>query len=91
MAQVAETHIGTLIWSKVLFNNFLSLLVEKEITNVSISNQLAHLPQNKRIGLDNINSKNLNIAAPIISSHLTRIINLSLNTGIFPTAWKSAK
>ena len=31
------------------------------------------------------------IAASIISSHLTRIINLSLNTGIFSTAWKSAK
>ena len=62
-----------------------------EITNVFVSNQLANLPQNKSIGLDNINSKILKIAAPFISSHLTRIINLSLNTGIFPTAWKSAK
>ena len=29
MAQVAETHIDTWIWSKVHSNNFLSLLVKK--------------------------------------------------------------
>ena len=28
-----------------------------DITNVFVSNQVAHLPQNKSIGLDNINSK----------------------------------
>ena len=62
-----------------------------EITTDFVLKQLAHLAQNKGISLDNINSKVLKIAASIISGHLVKIINLSLITGLFPTAWKTAK
>ena len=58
-------------------NNLLSVI--PEITYVFVSNHLAHLLQNKSIGLENVNSKILKIAAPIISSHLANIINLHLN------------
>ena len=62
-----------------------------EITNTFVSTQLRHLPLKKSIGLDNLNSKVLKLAAPIISRHLVKIINQSINTGCFPLAWKTAK
>ncbi len=49
------------------------------------------MPENKAGGLDNISSRLLRIAAPIISKPLTSIMNKSLQNGKFITEWKNAK
>ena len=53
--------------------------------------QLTSLQLKKSTGLDNISSKILRIAAPIIAGHLTRIINTSITECNFPSVWKTAK
>ncbi len=49
------------------------------------------MPDNKAVGLDKISIRFLRIAAPIISKHLTFIVNNSLQNGKFITEWKHAK
>jgi len=52
---------------------------------------LANLVSHKATGLDGITSKILKISAPVISSHLTTIFNQSIESGIFPSQWKTAR
>ena len=49
------------------------------------------IPSNKASGLDNILTRPLKEASPIVTCSLTFIINLSITTGIFPNAWKRAR
>ena len=42
-------------------------------------------------GLDSIGTKILKISAPVISPTLSKILNLSIRTGKFPSQWKKAK
>ena len=46
---------------------------------------------NKAAGLDNISCRLAKEAAPVISDSLCTIFNTSLNTGIFPSDWKTSK
>ncbi len=48
------------------------------------------LQETKAVGSDGIPLRFLKDALPVIISYLTCIINTSLTTGIFPTAWKHA-
>lgn len=52
---------------------------------------LASLDSHKATGLDGLTSKILKISAPVISSHLTTIFNQSIESGIFPSKWKTAR
>ena len=56
-----------------------------------VLDKLQHLSSNKASGLDGLNSHFLKIAASSISPSLTKILNLSIATGIFPNLWKIAK
>ena len=56
-----------------------------------VSKLLEALPTRKATGLDNISSRLLKEATPVIAPSLTNIINLSLSTGVFPDKWKYAK
>ena len=53
--------------------------------------QLQNLNVSKAAGIDNISAKYLKMAAPAISQHLTKILNLSIKTGTFPDSLKKAK
>ena len=44
----------------------------------------------KASGIDKISARFLRIAAPVIAPSITRIINMSLSTGKFPSRWKTA-
>ena len=52
---------------------------------------LKDIQANKSTGIDNIGAKILKIAAPALAPSITKIINLSLSSGIFPSRWKIAK
>ena len=62
----------------------------KQTTCAEIFSLINKLPLNKASGLDNISMRLLKEAAPIITSSLTFIINLSIVTGIVPDEWKHA-
>ena len=49
------------------------------------------MPLNKACGLDGISCRLLKEAAPVITTSLTYIINLSIRSGIFPDDWKIAR
>ena len=62
--------------------------------NVSISDverRLRTLKSTKSTGCDNLPPRLLKDSASNIASPLTHIINLSMQTGLFPSEWKSAK
>jgi hypothetical protein len=44
----------------------------------------------KSTGTDNISARFLKIAAPVIALSIAKIINMSLETAVFPTRWKTA-
>ena len=56
-----------------------------------IQKQLQNLNVNKATGIDNISAKYLKMAAPAIIKPLTKILNLSIQSGIFPDTLKKAK
>lgn len=49
------------------------------------------MPLGKATGLDGISVKMLKISCDFILAPLTHTINMSLKTGVVPTAWKAAK
>ena len=61
------------------------------ITEQYVFNYLSELDTKKSTGLDYISSKFINLAADIITHSLTKILNLSISTGIFPETWKKSK
>lgn len=59
-------------------------------TSFTVDN-LRNLNSNKAIGVDKISAKMLKIAAPIIGSSVTKLMNMSLESAVFPHRWKLAK
>ena len=49
------------------------------------------MPSHKAAGSDGLGARILKIAAPAISLPLSRLINHCIDTGTFPSAWKTAK
>jgi hypothetical protein len=62
-----------------------------EITSQFISKELQDLDIRKSTGLDGIGTKFLKMCSKIISKPLKKIFNLSLSSGLFPSAFKQAK
>ena len=61
------------------------------IATDQIKKLLQCMPCHKATGLDGIGARVLKVAAPSISSSLARLINHCIETGEFPSKWKSAK
>ena len=55
------------------------------MTTKNVLNILKDIQANKSTGIDNIGAKILKIAAPALAPSITKIINLSLSSGIFPS------
>ena len=62
-----------------------------EITDNIVYRLIQLMPLNKACGLDGISCRLLKEAAPVITTSLTYIINLSIRSGIFPDDWKIAR
>ena len=61
------------------------------ITPEDIERLLQTMPSHKATGSDGLSAQILKIAAPAISLPLSRLINHWIDTGTFPSVWKSAK
>lgn len=59
--------------------------------NAFIHKFLATIDPTKATQLDNIGANILKLSAPFIADSLTRICNLSIQTGVFPEQWKTAR
>ncbi len=55
------------------------------ITEDKVTNLLAILEENKATGLDGVSTKLLQLSAPVLSKTITRLLNLSIATGTFPS------
>lgn len=60
-------------------------------TEDSIFDLLVSLDTTKSVGSDGISAKMLKCTATSITSPLTTLCNLSISTGVFPTAWKEGR
>ena len=60
------------------------------VTEDEVLRVLNSIDPNKSTGSDNIPPKLLKMTAIIIKSPLTKLFNMSLSQGIFPTSWKEA-
>ena len=60
----------------------------RTVTSEEVRRVISSLPLNKSPGPDKINSRILKDCLPVILGPLTNIINCSLTTCTFPTAWK---
>ena len=79
---------------KTFIQSKLSPEVKFDIPPISISyvkNQLASLDPTKATGLDGLSAKFLRISSSVIAAPLTKILNLSISTGVFPDSFKKAK
>ena len=75
-------YLNKQINSTFTFKNIDDIIVKKTINN---------LPTKNSCGYDDISSKLLKVIAPVIIKPLTLLINLVLNTGLFPDKLKIAK
>ena len=62
-----------------------------QIGKTEVHKLINHLENNKATGLDKIPCKLLKLAVDIISPSLTCIFNRSIESGVFPGEWKSAR
>ena len=79
---------------KTFIQTKLSSEVKFDIPPISVTyvkNQLASLDPTKATGLDGLSAKFLRISSSVIAAPLTKILNLSISTGIFPDSFKKAK
>ena len=94
--EIGKKHANRIPKSKKGFHYYMKENIRDSIfmapTNINeINNIIRKLKPKKSCGLDNITSNLLKQIAPTISEPLTQIINKSLQNGIFPENWKSAK
>ena len=65
--------------------------VAPHITSSFIEKELKYLNTNKAAGEDGISAKLLRASSSVIAQPLAKIINESLDTGIYPDEWKVSK
>ncbi len=61
------------------------------ITVDFVLKQLLNHEDGKTVDLDGISPKLLHMGGTALAAPLTKVLNLSINTGIFPNEWKAAK
>lgn len=54
-------------------------------------NLIKTINKHKAAGVDKISARLLKIAAPAIAPSISRLINYSISTGVFPQRWKTAE
>ncbi len=62
------------------------LIAENEVLKL-----IGSLDENRTIGMDGVSPGLLTMAAPVLAEPITKIFNLSICTGTFPTKWKMGR
>ena len=63
----------------------------RRVTWLHVLSQLNKLCKRKATGLDSVSARLLRECADLISGSLALVFNQSIDTGIFPDEWKSAR
>ena len=63
----------------------------QEVKTEDVLNTIKNLKNSNSTGIDYIDTRTLKGIADIVAPSMTHIINLSIQSGIFPSAWKWAK
>ena len=63
----------------------------KTVSESMVNKAIKSLKNKDSFGLDELSTRLLKAAASVLTIPITRIINTSITTGIFPAAWKEAK
>ena len=63
----------------------------QEISEADLKKVIYGLKNSAATGVDNIDTKIVKLSAELIAPMLTHIVNLSIRTSTFPSAWKYAK
>ena len=63
----------------------------KPLTLTYVQNQLSTFDTAKATGIDDLSAKMLCLSSQVIAAPLTQILNLSIQTRIFPDSLKNAK
>ena len=90
LSSILTSASAALPQSNALVNDGVEFQVPN-ITTDQIKELLLSIPCHKATRLDGISARVLKVAAPSISSSLARLINHCIETGEFPSKWKSAK
>ena len=75
--------------SKIHDHNYefnIPLITEKEVRQA-----IEKLSSNKATGPDGMSVRTLKLISPVFARPLTKLLNLSISSGKFPTEWKTAK
>ncbi|CAB4002641.1 Hypothetical predicted protein [Paramuricea clavata] len=72
-------------------NNFVTQYNIPSITVEQVNELINNLSCSKATGVDGISVKILKLVSPVFSHPLTKLLNMSLDKGIFPTKWKIAR
>ena len=62
-----------------------------DITNIQVIDILKKISRHKAAGIDKLSARLLRIAAPVIASSVSRLINYSFSIGSVPQRWKTSK
>ena len=81
-------HIKDFVDNKVPKHTYFNIPL---ITEDKTRKYLSSLDISKATGLDQLGPRLLKMSTNIITSDITRIINLSISSGVFPDTWKYAK
>ena len=80
-----DSRLFSITYDYFFYNQYINLSLP--VCCYLLSKLSADMPS----GLDNIPTELIKIPAPIISSSLSKLFNISLMTGFFPNDWKIAK
>ena len=71
--------------------NLNTKLIFSEMTTQQTLKLIQAISANKATGIDGLSARLVKIAAPAIAPSLTKLMNICITTGVFPSAWKVAR
>ena len=89
--KLAETMVSDYDYTDFMTVNVKSNFSFEYVETTQVYKLLNSLSLSKATGIDKISAKILKLASPIISDPITKIINKSISTQIFPEEWKTAR
>ncbi|CAB4041675.1 Hypothetical predicted protein, partial [Paramuricea clavata] len=98
VAKKIRRHLSTVPFDLFKLVNFVKSRKNDQEVNFSVPvitisqviKTIMKINPHKASGIDKISARLLRIVAPVIAPSITRIINMSLSTGKFPSRWKTA-
>ena len=91
LAKIIDEASNHLLTGSYTINDSSSSFKEEEINDTHIRNAISKIKTSKGFGAVTISSYSLKLALPFINNFLVYIFNTSMQTGVFPSQWKTAR